>query len=471
MNKFFILAILGSFALPLIAEDAAPKARVQKSKKHKKTKIHHEHLYCDGSGVIVKPILNAVHKNADAAAAAAVSAQETQTQAPKGYIAVSENTFVGMHGFVKAVFNTDFNGFGGDKLQTNQIPFTAPTDKRKFTVQAKATRLGFDALTKTQSGDVKGKIEVDFWGDPAKAGTDDASSSYKLRVRHAFASFNGFTVGQTDSLFVTYPMTPVVDTEGHFGGPLRQLQIRYQCDGCGPISFGVALERPALDMVSDSGAITTSGSAITTSGSRPAGIQRVTRLPDLTAKIGFKFGDHAIGLRTLLRKLEVRDITNKKTLSKCGWGIGADAKLSTMKDSYFVGVVNYGAGIGRYVNELDGLSLAIKRDIITNAISLDTPKMFEWGMGYTQAIVEEVKLNFAYSQVNYQKSSLLSDMATQSVTGKLQRFFTNVMWSPIKDLTLSVEYAQGQRYSLKNATGVQKLGIVRRAIVGVQYNF
>lgn len=467
MNKFFILAILGSFALPLIAEDAAPKETVKKVKKHKKTNVHHEHLYCDASVAGVKPVLNAVHKNAAAATNAVVAPlQETKAQTPKGYIAVTENTFVGLHGFVKAVVNCDFNGFGGDKMQTNQIPFTTPTDKRKFTVHAKATRLGVDALTKTQSGDVKGKAELDFWGNPAIAGTDESTSSYKLRVRHAFVNFNGFTVGQTDSLFVTYPMTPVVDTEGHFGGPLRQLQVRYLCDSCGPISFGVALERPALDMVTSSGAVTSSSST-----SLPAGIERVTRIPDLTTKIGFKFGDHVIGLRTLLRKLEVRDTVNKKTLSKCGWGIGADAKLSTMKDSYFVGVVNYGAGIGRYVSELDGLSLAIKRDIITNAVSLDAPKMFEWGIGYTQAIVEEVKLNFAYSQVNYQKSSLLSDTATQSVTGKLQRFFTNIMWNPIKELTLSLEYAQGQRYSLKDSTSTQKLGIARRAVVGVQYNF
>ncbi|CAO5680967.1 MAG: hypothetical protein HEEMFOPI_01833 [Holosporales bacterium] len=464
MNKFFILAILGSFALPLIAEDAAPKASVKKVKKHKKKKVHHEHLYCDAPVIATKPVLNAVHKNPDAIAK---PLQDAKAQTPKGYIAVTENTFIGMHGFVKAVFNSDFNGFGGDKLQTNQIPFTTPTDKRKFTVQAKATRLGFDALTKTQSGDVKGKVEFDFWGNPAVAGTDESTSSYKLRVRHAFVNFNGFTVGQTDSLFVTYPMTPVVDTEGHFGGPLRQLQIRYLCDSCGPVSFGFALERPALDMVTSSlGKVTSSSSA-----SLPSGIQRVTRLPDLTTKVGFKFGDHAIGLRTILRKLEVRDTANNKTLSKCGWGIGADAKLSTMKDSYFVGVVNYGAGIGRYVNELDGLSVVIKRDIITNAVRIDAPKMFEWGIGYTQAIVEEVKLNFAYSQVNYQKSSLLSDAATQSVTGKLQRFFTNIMWNPIKELTLSLEYAQGQRYSLKNSTSTQKLGIARRAVVGVQYNF
>lgn len=455
MNKFFVLAILGAFALPLIAENTAPKAKVVK---HKKSKKRHDHLYCDVPVIKSKIVLNAVDKNA--------ADQQPVSATPKGYIAVTENTFIGVHGFVKAVFNTDFNGFGGDKLQTNQIPFATPTNKRKFTIQAKASRLSFDALTKTQSGDVKGKMEVDFWGNPASANSDDATSSYKLRLRHAFLNYNGFTVGQTDSLFVTYPMTPAVDTEGHFGGPLRQLQIRYLCDDCGPISFGVAIERPALDVVSNSGSITSSSGT-----NLPEGIQRVSRLPDVTAKVGFNFGDHAIALRTLLRKLEVKDTTNRKTLSKCGWGIGADAKLSTMKNSYVVAVVNYGSGLGRYINELDGLSLAVKRDGNTNAVSLDVPKMFEWGLGYTQAVAEEVKLNFAYSQVNYQKSSLLSDTATQLLTGKLQRFFANIMWNPIKELTLSVEYAQGQRYSLKNTNSEQKLGIARRAIVGVQYNF
>lgn len=464
MSKIFLFAVLGSFSLPVMASDTVAEKEPKKIEK-KKLKKHyghkkHDHLYCN---VPVVSKVAAITSAAEKPVPAAPVLNAKKDDSLKGYVKVTDNTFIGMHGFVKAVFNSDFSGFGGDKLQTNNIPFSQSEPKRKFTVQGKASRLGFDSLTKTSSGDIKGKLELDFWGNAAKAGTDDSTSSYAPRVRHGFVTFNGFTIGHTDSLFVTYPTTPAVDTEGHFGGPLRQLQIRYTTSNSGPVICAVALERSGFDMLTNAGRTYASTAAL------PTGVERVTRLPDLTSKVGFKFGDHALAVRSLVRKMEFKDTTNNKNISKIGWAVGADAKLSTMKNSYFVAVANYGAGFGRYIAELEGQSIVTQ--VVVGQINTDVPKMFEWGLGYTQGITDAWQLNVGYSQATCQKSALLTDAATQKVSGQLQRVYTNVMWNPIKELTISLEYAQGLRHSFKNAVGTESVGIVRRVVVGVQYNF
>ncbi|MGI2260567.1 DcaP family trimeric outer membrane transporter [Shewanella sp. GXUN23E] len=111
-------------------------------------------------------------------------------------------------------------------------------DTRKTQFSAQESRLN---LSLTQ-GQAKGFIEIDFAG--SAQGNSIVSNSYSPRLRHAYISYEGLTVGQTWSTMVN---TSTFPESANLGGPLvgeamvRQAQVRYSFDDN---NWQIALENP-----------------------------------------------------------------------------------------------------------------------------------------------------------------------------------------------------------------------------------
>lgn len=105
----------------------------------------------------------------------------------------------------------------------------------QFKIFAKESRFNM----RFDHGDVSGFVETDFYGSD---GNEVISNSYSPRLRHAFITYQGLTVGQT---WTTFMNTSAIPESADFGGAMvglafvRQGQIRYDIG-----NFQFSLENP-----------------------------------------------------------------------------------------------------------------------------------------------------------------------------------------------------------------------------------
>ncbi len=387
-------------------------------------------------------------------------------------------------GYVKAVMNYDLNGWGGDYLKASLVPFgnANTNDKKVLSGNVKATRLNFEGNAKSSFGDVKGYIESDFYqsGTLSSAvvtnglnaqtiNTDSSSSgSTALRIRKAYVKVGGFMAGQDESLFLTYPQATMLDNSGHFGSGFRTIQARYTYNADMWI-LALGLEKSNTDVSDTAGALpfASNGTNTTAAGFSP---KRQQNVPDVTFKVGGKVQDHEFGLRGIYRSAKVWATNAGTTYSAStnGWGIGADAKINTMKDSAIVAVVNYGKGIGQQINELSDYAQSFiwANPGAANA-SLKAQKMLQWGLGYNQAFNDNWKASVGYSQDKLTAANTVLTASKADMNGKLERYFANVRFCPVDNVSLGLEYANVKATSVDATVNGKR----DRIVFAVQYNF
>ena len=127
-------------------------------------------------------------------------------------------------------------------------------------MHAKQTRLRFDSLTPTKMGNLKTRIETDFY-----------TPRRPRRLRHAYASLGGVLVGQNWSILGdenTYADT--IDVEGPVGvAAIRRPQVRYTSAMGKNLTAQVALEDPDAPTILMAGGF--SQGVLSGSDSEPSG--------------------------------------------------------------------------------------------------------------------------------------------------------------------------------------------------------
>lgn len=457
LNKFIALTMLGCFAFPIIAAESAveakeivadDKAAVKKVAVASKAKVKKVRSKKKHAHHATKPrAKDSVECNAPVQPATLLLTTPTST--PDGYMKVKENLFIGIHGYAQANVNYDFKGYAGDFVEVNAIPYGPATSKNVLSMHVKQTRLNLESLAKTTIGDVKARLEMDFYGDVEGADVDNEyrehSNSYKPRMRHAYVEAAGFLVGQTESLFTSVYEIPMVNFQGMFGYSKRQMQVRYTFNENEPLTFAVALAQPKSDFTSIYGA--------------KLGAHGNDNIPDFTAKLNYTMDGHGVNLRGVLRQLKA-----EKSTKKMGWGVGLNGKIQVAEGSNLVALIDYGTGIGRYMSELEGQSFIF--DSTNNKIELQ--KMLTWGAGYSHRFCEQWQVNLGYSQNSVKQAKILEDGANPK---SLERMFFNVIYSPVKDLNVALEYGNYRHKSMKTELFPQQKGIRDRVSLAVQYKF
>lgn len=330
--------------------------------------------------------------------------------------------------------------------------------KHRDYLTARTTRLGVEAGTPTRYGVLGVKIEGDFNNEPrmgstalyAQPAADDprgiftqqATSSYGFRVRHAYGQFGGLLAGMTWSTFMdvdNYPET--VDYNGPIGNTfIRQPMIRYTYGTQESGNFIVALENSstyALD-VHTSSAIATSS---------------LSRMPDLVLRWekGFQWG--SMSVRGMTQELRVDDGAGHKA-TKRGWGAGASALMKTFGDDFLIVTVTGGDGIGRYLNYVEGA--IYDRDTGT----LYAEQAIGVVAGYTWKPSDQLRFNFVYgmtrnfdnSYTDFVKASGF-DSGRFGVNRQVQQAHAGFFYSPLKVVDMGFELIWADRKTLAGEKG------------------
>ncbi|OXS00179.1 DcaP family trimeric outer membrane transporter [Shewanella algae] len=282
--------------------------------------------------------------------------------------------------------------------------------------QARETRFNFKTVTDLDGHTLTGFIELDFMTHTD--GDERVSNSYSPRIRHAFISYDNWTIGQTWTTFMNPGALPEnLDFVGATEGTpfARQAQLRYSNGG-----FQIAIENPETTITPYGG-----GSRITSGN----GV-----MPDLIARYNFKTsGGASFSVMGMLRQLELETrIANQDIDStELGYGASVAGIIPVGRDDIRF-TATYGEGLGRYV----ALNFA-NGAVLDNNNDLQAIESYSGFVSYRHWWNEQWRSSLTLSAFSADNDvSLTGGSANkESYSG-----YINLLYSPVKALTFGVEY-------------------------------
>ena len=314
-----------------------------------------------------------------------------------------------------------------DRFLTSSIPVGVPQtagDARRTNISARASRLNTEFRTPGGVQEVRAYFEGDF------AGAGD-----QFRLRHAYAQYRGFIVGQTWSTF-SDPWVELEDLD--FEGVssenvIRQPQLRYWWTK-NKNRIAVALETPQVSVTGGTG---------------------VNLVPDLIAReyVELRQGGH-VQVAGVVRQIRAQTATGEVSST---WGVGGSVSgvvivpVKKLTDRLLY-QVNAGKGIARYINDLNPNDLNTTNGL--DAVFDSTSNEFKalpvlgWYVGYEHRWKEWEQLE----TMNLRSTVLWSLVAVDNYDfmppqsyKRTNRFAVNLVFSPSGRVDAGLEYIWGKR--------------------------
>lgn len=305
-------------------------------------------------------------------------------------------------------------GGSGGTGRTFYLPSSIPTGgddgDTVFDMTARESRINFKGKT-TAGGHALGMVlEMDFL--TTGFGNEAVSNSYSPRLRHYLLTFDNWLFGQTWSTFMDTAALP--DALDFLGAPegtvfIRQPMVRYSANG-----FQVALENP--ETFTD------------------AGVNDDNSVPDIAANYKMKMDWGHLRFNALLRELKYDDGATDDSTN--GWGLGVSGKVKVLDGDDIRFAVNYGDGMGRYT------SLGVVRDAVIDPANgdLETVESVAGFIAYRHMWNSQWRSNLIYSLVEVDNPS----SAPASLNESANSIQVNLMYTPVKQITLGVMYLHGE---------------------------
>ena len=296
----------------------------------------------------------------------------------------------------------------------------AQGERGHLSMHAGNSRLWFKTHTPINGDALRTLIEIDFWGS---AGNERVSNSHNIRLRHAYAEYAGFTIGQTNSTFMHSGTTPDLINDSTADVFVRQPLIRYTYPFNGG-DFQVSLEQPETtltDIIGDQIA------------------PDDDRLPDLSAKLTWQPNWGQLSLSGVLRQLRIDTgaaalgaVPANVTDQAVGGALFASARINLWgADNLRLGYI-YGNALGRYVsyNSFNDAAIDAAGNIhLQRAMAGFGAYQHWWDDNWHSSFV------FTRSQVN-------NDITVVPATAfrYIQSYHANLLWAPLLNTSMGLEY-------------------------------
>ena len=337
-------------------------------------------------------------------------------------------------GFVRLGFVDSFEPIGSDdRFIVGSIPVEEGDEGRQgTTISAKRSRVNLDMRMDSSVGQFRAFIEGDFAGD---GGTEN------YRLRHAYGQYKSFLVGQTWTTFEDVDAQPEdVDFEGLSSTiQLRQPQVRWVKLMKNQKTLRVSWEDPQTSVPN---------------------AESASIFPDTIATVQRKrkWGHTQFGL--LLRQLaavpNAEEVDEKS--SAFGWGLSFSGNVTTQrfdKRDHLDFQVNFGKGIGRYINDLGTVG---GQDAVFDPETDDLEALpayggflayQHWWLSPESRWLRNLRSTFVLSMVQINNYDFQPDSAYKRTI----RNSYNLIWSPINEIDLGIEFIWGQRVNKSDNKG------------------
>lgn len=285
--------------------------------------------------------------------------------------------------------------------------FTLDAPTPQTTMQARESRFWLKTHQKTPQGTLRALIEVDFGGDP---GNENVTNSRQMRIRHAYVSYNDWTVGQTNSTFMGTSMPDIIFLASGIAF-VRQPLVRYSWHGT----------LWHLDAALENAQTVASGKSY----NDDAFYDTVMRLRYETRTLQASFS-------TMVRSLNVLDRNNTAInfhAQSLAWAVNESVKYTFENNDYIQGAFAYGKGMGRYV------AFAYVNDAMLDSThhTLTPVELLSTHLSYTHRWNAKLRSTLLGS---YLLSNALSHW----------NIHANMRYAPMPQTLISVEFHTGATY-------------------------
>ena len=294
----------------------------------------------------------------------------------------------------------------------------------KLSTSVKNSRLWFKTSQKTSLGILRSIIEVDFWGSN---GTETASNSHNIRLRHAYVTLNAWTVGQTYSSFISNSMPDTIYTALDLAF-VRQPLIKYT-SSFNQIYLDISLENPETKLLNLDTNQTT--------------LYNDDRFFDSVIRIRWEKKKFKASISSILRYLSVEK--NSEAISTVAWGFNSSLKYSFDHGDYIQTAFAQGKGIGRY------LSLGYFNAGELNNQAIELLPLQSGHLSYTHKFTKNLRSTLLWSHIESQSSQELQFLKPERVEAS----HINLRYTPLEKTLITLEYIHGKREQLSQTT--QKL--------------
>jgi uncharacterized coiled-coil protein SlyX len=369
----------------------------------------------------------------------------TPAQVPKNPLAVN------VYGFAQADAVYDFNRVDPDwqdTLRVSTIPTTEGTygNDGNFTFGVRQSRLG---LQGKYGDDVSFKLEAELFG----VGADEGQTT--IRLRHAWASYRNFGMGQTWSNFMDIDIFP--NTVDYWGPPgmvfYRNQQARYTVP-MGDDEFSIGIEDPGTALTvgrfrdASNCDLPNAGPDCVSTGSTASDLfQAHNDVPDLAMRYrnNGDFGHFQIA--GIVRKLGYERLDNGNEDYETGWGVNTSAGIKTLGKDVLKLQAVYGEGIGNYMND-GGLDIAPDS---RNIVDVDAEAVPTLGVSayYDHYWSDRWSTSLGWSVIDLDTSSGQGD--DEFAKGQIAQI--NLLYYPMDHVLLGTEYIWGEREDFNGNTG------------------
>lgn len=389
----------------------------------------------------LKAQIDALQKKVEAMSAQSAPANAVTGGATPGTFKLpGSNTSVKIGGYVKVdgIFNSrSVGGTADQELEAGGIPLSSANanEDKQLTLHARQTRLNIGTSTPSAMGEVKTFLEGDFFAGNT-SGNEVVSNSSGFRMRHAFGSIGGLLVGQTWSNYMILATGPeVLD----FGGPVgaifvRQAQVRWTQPFSGG-SWSVSLENPESVIAG-------------------VGVLGDDRVPDVVGRVDFKTNAGTFTVSGLARQIRIDTPTTQD--NKWGAAIGIAGVIPLGSKDTFTFTTNYGNVLGRYAVGFftDGaIDANNKLDLSNQWIAMAS---------YSHAWTGNLRSAIAVSGLRADYGPTVAATTDRSA----QSLHLNLIWSPVKNTNVGVEYIFARRQRIN-----EEVGVLNRIQTSAQYVF
>lgn len=365
------------------------------------------------------------------------------------------DTSLGLGGYVKLDVTESSVSAGNNQagdlfLFVPQIPLSNRGENSQLAFNARESRFWLKSFTPSRWGDINTYLELDLYG---------SADGYTPRLRHAYGVFDKLLAGQTWTTFVNELALPdTLDVNGPVGtAKFRQPQVRWTQP------FTVAGQSMEFQAAAE-----TPNSALYTGNWNQATPEILTnggadRYPDMIVRLNYKPSWGNLSLAGMGRQIRISPTTiplvPNVNVSKEAWGgaVSLAGKINIFELDNFRFTFNYGNAFGRYsiIDRLEDAAVDAAGNLHqVNIYSAVAAYQHWWDRAWRSTVA------YGFEQADQ------PDFVNQAMTRQAQSAHANLLWSPLSQATLGVEYIYGTRELIDGRSGY-----ISRAQLSAKYNF
>jgi outer membrane murein-binding lipoprotein Lpp len=362
------------------------------------------------------------------------------------------DTSLAIGGYAKldAIFNSVSAGAGRTADQF-LIPSTIPVglsargEHGQTTFSARESRLWLKSFTPTEWGDLNTYLEIDFYAQDTI--DERTTNSHSPRLRHGYGILGNFLAGQTWSTFMNVGALPELND---FGGPVGQIIVRHpQVRWTQPIWIaGTPFEIQAALELPETTLTLPDGTRLTPDDDRS---------PDIVARLNYNPDWGTLSIAGLARQIRVSDPDENRESEAWGGAVSLAGRIRTFGLDNFRFMLNYGNVLGRYVSYNlfnDGALSTGGRIDLLNVYGGFAAYQHWWSPNWRSTVA------YGFAQADY------PGFVAQSVSRQAQSVHVNLLWSPLLQTTIGLEYI----YALREVASGEH-GDLQRVQFSTRFNF